>query len=107
MFCRFHDPWFGKYFDGDPSTGQMQDFSPLPVLHIHLMRLWTAWLDNYPEDFVNNPVMAVSVLTVYIQCWTTDALKWKNTSLKSTSKVERVVTGPSSVFKRERFTVPH
>ena len=57
--CRFHDPWFGKYFDGDPSTGQMQDYSPLPVLHIHLMRLWTAWLDNFPEDFVNNPVIAV------------------------------------------------
>lgn len=59
---RFHDPWFGKYFDGDPSTGQMQDYSPLPVLHIYLMRLWTAWLDNYPEDFVNNPVMAVCVV---------------------------------------------
>lgn len=23
------------------------------------MRLWTAWLDNFPEDFVNNPVIAV------------------------------------------------
>ena len=60
LTCRFHDPWFGKYFDGDPSTGQMQEYSPLPVLHIHLMRLWTAWLDNYPEDFVNDPVIAVS-----------------------------------------------
>ena len=40
----------------------MQDYSPLPVLHIHLMRLWTAWLDNFPEDFVNNPVIAVRML---------------------------------------------
>ena len=61
LFCRFHDPWFGKYFDGDPSTGQMQEYSPLPVLHIHLMRLWTAWLEKYPEEFVDNPVIAVSV----------------------------------------------
>ncbi|KAJ7360642.1 hypothetical protein OS493_015752 [Desmophyllum pertusum] len=30
LLHRFHDPWFGKYFDGDPSTGQMQDYSPLP-----------------------------------------------------------------------------
>ena len=64
---RFYDPWFGKYFDGDPSTGQMQDYSPLPVLHIHLMRLWTAWLEKYPEEFVNNPVIAVSVCKVYVQ----------------------------------------
>lgn len=26
------------------------------------MRLWTAWLDNFPEDFVNNPVIAVRML---------------------------------------------
>jgi len=64
VVCRFHDPWFGKYFDGDPSTGQMQDYSPLPVLHIHLMRLWTAWLEKYPEEFVNNPVIAVSVCDI-------------------------------------------
>ena len=62
LSCRFHDPWFGKYFDGDPSTGQMQDYSPLPVLHIHLMRLWTAWLEKYPEEFVNNPAIAVSAM---------------------------------------------
>jgi len=66
LLHRFHDPWFGKYFDGDPSTGQMQDYSPLPVLHIHLMRLWTAWLDNYPEDFVNNPVMASELSEVIL-----------------------------------------
>lgn len=29
------------------------------------MRLWTAWLDNYPEDFVNNPVIAVSYCFIY------------------------------------------
>ena len=68
LTSRFHDPWFGKYFDGDPSTGQMQDNSPLPVLHIHLMRLWTAWLDNYPEDFVNNPVIAVSYCFIILWC---------------------------------------
>lgn len=45
----------------------MQDYSPLPVLHIYLMRLWTAWLDNYPEDFVNNPVMAVCVVMMLNQ----------------------------------------
>ena len=73
LICRFHDPWFGKYFDGDPSTGQMQDYSPLPVLHIHLMRLWTAWLDNYPEDFVNNPVMAVSGNV--LQCSISDTIR--------------------------------
>ncbi|XP_067053198.1 uncharacterized protein [Acropora muricata] len=66
LFVKFHDPWFGKYFDGDPSTGQMQDYSPLPVLHIYLMRLWTAWLDNYPEDFVNNPVMASELSEVIL-----------------------------------------
>ena len=42
----------------------MQDYSPLPVLHIHIMRLWTAWLEKYPEEFVNNPVIAVSVYNV-------------------------------------------
>lgn len=66
LLHRFHDPWFGKYFDGDPSTGQMQAYSPLPVLHIYLMRLWTAWLDNYPEDFVNNPVMASELSEVIL-----------------------------------------
>ncbi|XP_015750635.1 PREDICTED: uncharacterized protein LOC107330557 [Acropora digitifera] len=44
----------------------MQDYSPLPVLHIYLMRLWTAWLDNYPEDFVNNPVMASELSEVIL-----------------------------------------
>ena len=39
----------------------MQDYSPLPVLHIHLMRLWTAWLEKCPEEFVSNPVIAVSI----------------------------------------------
>ncbi|KAL9975174.1 hypothetical protein ACROYT_G012301 [Oculina patagonica] len=66
LLHRFHDPWFGKYFDGDPSTGQMQDYSPLPVLHIHLMRLWTAWLEKYPEEFVNNPVIATELSVVMI-----------------------------------------
>ena len=60
---RFHDPWFDKYFDGDPSTGQMEQFGPLPLTHIHLMRLWKAWLEHYPEDFVNNDSMAVGTTT--------------------------------------------
>ena len=65
---RFHNPWFDKYFDGDPATGQMEQYSPLPVTHIHLMRLWKAWLDKYPEHFITNPILAVSMLCTWT-CW--------------------------------------
>ena len=35
----------------------MEHYAPLPVLHARIMRIWIAWLENYPNDFVDYPTM--------------------------------------------------
>ncbi|KAK3697424.1 hypothetical protein QZH41_019237, partial [Actinostola sp. cb2023] len=55
-----------KYFDGDPSTGQIEEYAPLPVVHIHLMRLWKTWLDKYPDHFIHNPTIATELSYLFV-----------------------------------------
>ncbi|XP_032222674.2 uncharacterized protein LOC5521422 isoform X1 [Nematostella vectensis] len=66
LIHRFRNPFFKKYFDGDPSTGQIQQNDPLPVVHIQLMRLWKMWLERYPEAFVENPLIANELSTLLL-----------------------------------------
>ncbi|XP_031563112.1 uncharacterized protein LOC116298715 [Actinia tenebrosa] len=66
LIHRFRDPWFDKYFDGDPTTGQIEEYGPLPIVHIHLMRLWKTWLDKYPEQFITYPTLASELSCLFL-----------------------------------------
>lgn len=39
------------------SCGPMEHYAPLPIVHARLMRVWIAWLEQYPEDFRGFPTL--------------------------------------------------
>ena len=59
LLHRFREPDAYNIFRclHDDDAPHMEHYAPLPVIHARLMRVWIAWLENYPEDFVNFPTV--------------------------------------------------
>lgn len=59
LLHRFREPSPYRQFRSlhEEEDSHMEHYAPLPVLHARLMRVWIAWLENYPDDFVNFPTL--------------------------------------------------
>ena len=45
----------------------MEMYSPLPLVHVYLMRVWEMWLESFSDDFIADYDLAVRQLICNIK----------------------------------------